>query len=231
MQQIKDWLSGKRNFIIGRAIYRALISSDDDLIRLFDKGCTQYSHQQLVNALQSYTDASGAPESTGGSQEPEKRSDEPEMPRNQLNDDDLHVQADPNVLQAIHNEWQVPYKKMHYLIGKLDQFGESNDPAAIAERMDLAEQIIELEKIVNGIWAKKDEYIKTGRLTAAVIDDLIIPADPVELAELINRIKKGIRNNRIRMQKFPDKPAHAERYQMYKLQYFKVTGKHYQDQV
>ena len=120
---------------------------------------------------------------------------------------------------------------MQYLIAQIDQFGEANDPAAIASRMDLAEQILELEQQVNSIWAKKDIYERTAHLADEIIDALVIPTDPIELAELINRIKKGIRNNKTRMQKFPDKSSYAEKYQSYKMQYFKVTGKHYQDKV
>ena len=237
MQKIKEWLSGKQNFIIGRAIYRAMISADDELIQLLDQGYSQYTHQKLVNAMQAHLEPPAAitkPKNEGkvflkywvaGTDQ------ELDSPSVELTPIQIPKQAiDPFVVKALEKEWQIPYKKMQYLIAQIDQFGEANDPAAIASRMDLAGQILELEQQVNSVWAKKDEYEKTGHLAAAV-DDLEIPTDPIQLAELINRIKKGIRNNKTRMQKFPDKATYAEKYQTYKMQYFKVTGKHYQDKV
>ena len=236
MQKIKEWLSGKQNFIIGRAIYRAMISANDELIQLLDQGYSQYTHQKLVNAMQAHLEPP-APISEITVEDRlnhyptlwiDEELDEPLMELTSLVPSKPEI--DPFVVKALEKEWQIPYKKMQYLIAQLDQFGEANDPAAIASRMDLAGQILELEQQVNSVWAKKDEYEKTGHLAAAV-DDLEIPTDPIQLAELINRIKKGIRNNKTRMQKFPDKSGYAEKYQTYKMQYFKVTGKHYQDKV
>lgn len=235
MQKIKDWLSGTKNFIIGRAIYRACISSDDDLIKLLDNGFTPYNHQQLINAMQNFIEPVSAPKLT------------PELIDNHYYPDDeegeekcsLEITSniksknapliDPAVLKSIDAEWQIPYKKMQSYITQLDQFGDANDDNAIAKRNELAEKILELEKQVNAIWAKKDQYKKTGMLTNTAQDEIEIPTDPIELASLINRTKKGILNNRIRMQKHPDKPGYAERYQKYKEQFFKITGKHYQE--
>ena len=237
MQKIKEWLSGKQNFIIGRAIYRAMISANDELIQLLDQGYSQYTHQKLVNAMQAHLEPPAAIRGITledrihyGYELPdsEQELDPPLMELTSLVPSKPEI--DPFVVKALEKEWQIPYKKMQYLIAQIDQFGEANDPAAIASRMDLAGQILELEQQVNSVWAKKDEYEKTGHLAAAV-DDLEIPSDPIQLAELINRIKKGIRNNKTRMQKFPDKSGYAEKYQTYKMQYFKVTGKHYQDKV
>lgn len=236
MQKIKEWLSGKQNFIIGRAIYRAMISADDELIQLLDQGYSQYTHQKLVNAMQAHLEPPAAIAEITVEDRlnyyptvwMDEDLDQPLMELTSLVPSKPEI--DPFVVKALEKEWQIPYKKMQYLIAQLDQFGEANDPAAIASRMDLAGQILELEQQVNSVWAKKDEYEKTGHLAAAA-DDLEIPTDPIELAELINRIKKGIRNNKTRMQQFPDKSSYAEKYQTYKMQYFKVTGKHYQDKV
>jgi hypothetical protein len=234
MQQIKNWLAGKQNFIIGRAIYRAMISAEDDLIQLLDKGFTNYSHQKLIKAFQEHIDPTAAPIPKISDSDKAKFIDWPDD-----EDDDQPplmeltslVKVDPFVVKAIENEWRIPYKNMHHLISQLDQFGDANDDNAISKRMELAGQILDLEQQVNSIWAKKDEYELTGRLNTPVVDELVIPTDPVELAELINRIKKGIRNNKTRMQNHPDKSGYAEKYQMYKMQYLKVTGKHYQDKV
>lgn len=231
MKRVQEWLNGSKNFIIGRAIYRAIISSNDELIQSLDKGFTHYSHQQLIKAMEAHIQPPAAiqqPKQAAAAPQQQKKQ---ETQYNDEVDNDVKPIIDPLVLKAINNEWQIPYKKMHYLIAQLDQFGDANDPAAIASRMDLAEQILALEQQVNSIWAKKDEYEKTGSIITPVVDELVIPTDPVELAELINRTKKGIRNNRIRMQQFPDKPGYAERYQNYKFQYLKITGKHYQDKV
>lgn len=226
MQKVKEWLDGNQNFIIGRAIYRAIISADDDLIKLLDKGFTAYAHQQLVNAMQAYLEPSVT---IHASKSVDLANIEPivfSSPSPELITKSI---VDPFVLKAIDTEWQIPYKKMQHMIAQLDQFGDANDENAISYRQDLAGKILELEKKVNSIWAKKDQYKITGQLAAPVLDELVIPSDPIELAELINRTKKGIRNNRTRMKQFPDQPGYAEKYQTYKLQYFKITGKHYQD--
>lgn len=237
MQQIKDWLSGKKNFIIGRAIYRATISSSDELIQLLDKGYSEYSHQQLINAMQAHLEP---PELIRGITLEDRIRFGYELPDSEQ---ELYPplmeltslvpskpEIDPLVIKAIDKEWQIPYKEMQGLIVKLDQFGDANDKNAISTRKELAEQILDLERYVNSIWAKKDQYLKTGTLQEEK-EELQIPTDPLELADLINRVKKGIRNNRIRMQKNPDKPGYAEKYQHYKMLYFKITGKHYQDKV
>lgn len=229
MQKIKDWLSGSKNFIIGRAIYRACISSDDDLIKLLDKGFTPYSHQQLINAMQDHLDNSSGIQVQKMFPISEAKSNKPNILTTNTAFIPANIEVDPFVLKAIDAEWQIPYKKMQSYITQLDQFGDANDDNAIAKRNELAEKILELEKQVNAIWAKKDQYKKTGMLTNTAQDEIEIPTDPIELASLINRTKKGILNNRIRMQKHPDKPGYAERYQKYKEQFFKITGKHYQE--
>lgn len=231
MQKIKEWLSGKQNFIIGRAIYRAMISANDELIQLLDQGYSQYTHQKLVNAMQAHLEPFAPIKVSNQFSRAKMEPIDDKILAKPLPESINKPYIDPFVVKALEKEWQIPYKKMQYLIAQLDQFGEANDPAAIASRMDLAGQILELEQQVNSVWAKKDEYEKTGHLAAATTDDLEIPTDPIQLAELINRIKKGIRNNKTRMQQFPDKSSYAEKYQTYKMQYFKVTGKHYQDKV
>lgn len=238
MQQIKDWLSGKKNFIIGRAIYRATISSSDELIQLLDKGYSEYSHQQLINAMQAHLEPPAVISNIKKEQKVVLEhlvagtDQELNPPSIELTPTTVTINPiDPLVIKAIDKEWQIPYKEMQGLIAKLDQFGDANDKNAISTRKELAEKILDLERYVNSIWAKKDQYLKTGTLQSEEKEELQIPTDPLELADLINRVKKGIRNNRIRMQKNPDKPGYAEKYQHYKMLYFKITGKHYQDKV
>lgn len=249
MDQIQNWLSGAKNFIIGRAIYRAIISSDDALIQSLDAGYTPHRHAQLIKAMDHHINAPEieiTPElrmkygwSDGDDDQFEKKwSKDDKVQHQQSNSpsiklvslvDSKKIVVDPLVLHSIKNEWQIPYKKMQYLIGQLDQFGSSNKKSAIEKRAALAKEILELEQICNAIWAKRDNYELTGVLENKTAAALVIPSDPIELAELIIRIKKSIRNNRLLMQKNPDNPIYIERFQNYKMQFFKVTGKHYLD--
>jgi hypothetical protein len=229
MDTIKNWLNGHRNFIIGRAIYRALISSDDALIKSLDAGYTAHRHQQLIKAMELHINPTISHPVNCQKMVTLEPIDDTNLD-DQKNEPVAKIVVDPLVLKSIHNEWQIPYKKMQYCIGQLDQFGTSNKKAAITKRAELAKEILELEQVCMSIWAKRDQYEKTGVLINQSADELEIPTDPIELATLINKIKKAITNNRLRMQKNPDNPGYIERFQNAKMQYFKVTGKHYIDQ-
>jgi hypothetical protein len=241
MDQITKWLSGAKNFIIGRAIYRAMISDQDELIQSLDAGFTPHRHTQLIKAMELHINPPKK-EITAEDRMRYGWGDDDEFQKNNVSlphtpsiklvslVESKKIIVDPYVLTALKNEWQIPYKKMQYLIGQLDQFGNSNKKSAITKRAELAKEILELEQLCNQIWAKRDQYELTGVLENKSADELEIPSDPIALAELIIRIKKSIRNNRLLMQKNPDNPIYIERFKNYKMQYFKATGKHYNDQ-
>lgn len=227
MQKVKEWLQGKRNFIVGRAIYRAIISNNNELIQLLDKGHTPYSQQQLINAMQEFVEPTPQKIFRSAAKTAQQRTTT--ITTNITPSTEIVV--DKMVLQSIQLEWQMPYKKMQNLIAQLDKYGDSNSAEAMFARKNLSKEILELEQIVNSIWAKKDEYEKTGILINSGAEELVVPTDPLELAELINRTKKGVRTNRLSMLKYPEKPIYAEKYQHYKTVYLKITGKPYQDKI
>src|SRR4051812_16906695 len=50
VQIIKNWLSGKQNFLVGATLYKTF-GGNEDLKRLLDKGETVFSKKQLVDEL------------------------------------------------------------------------------------------------------------------------------------------------------------------------------------
>lgn len=224
MQQVKDWLAGSRNFITGRAIYKAF-GKDQQLIELLERGQTVYSIQQLVIGMEALI---------GGQTEPHPAHDTTSTPKAAVSAPTATREAfmpdgGDLVLQAIKAEWMPLYKKMQYLIAQLDKYGDRNDDEAISYRNPIAAEILELEERVNRIWQKRDHYLQHGELLSDKKRTVDIPKDPLKLATLINQIKRNIRTNRQMMKKQPGKPVYAKKYLSYKLQYQQVTGKQYQE--
>jgi len=220
MQKVKEWLDGSRNFIIGRAIYKAL-GRDPRIIKLIEKGCTDFALQELVNAMELLlAPASEIPENLPAA-------------AHSVHANNVHVSymADStnHVLQAIKNEWLPIYKKMCYLQGQLDKYGKSNSVKAVEYREPIADQILELEQKCIKIWKKREYFLEHGRLPQDKKNTAPIPTDPVELATLLSRTKRNIRTNRQQMALHPDKSQFAKKYLDYKLQYQQITGKQYQE--
>ena len=219
MQNVKKWLEGPRSFLVGRAIYNA-VGKDSNLKLLLANGETPQSKSALIKGMQYLlTPSSNDLTPTVAKQlEPVEKSPMAVMPDSQ-----------DRVLQAIKNEWQKPYKEMCYLQGQLDQFGGSNDENAISKRQEIAVQILDMEKLCIKAWAKRDHYQNTGELLEEKKFVIRIPTNPKDIAVLINRIKKNIRNNRQSMKNFPDNPIYARKYLEYKQKYQQVTGEQYQE--
>jgi hypothetical protein len=224
MQNVQKWLDGPRNFLVGRAIYNA-IGKDANLKSLLLKGETKQSLSALVKGMEYLLNpsCSDLASETKALEAPKKESNPLVTPTTVMPDS-----AD-RVLQAIKNEWQKPYKEMCYLQGQLDQFGASNDPNAISKRQEIAIQILDMEKLCMKAWAKRDYYQETGELMEEKKFVIKIPTSPKDLAVLINRIKKNIRNNRLSMSRFPENPVYAKKYLEYKQKYQQVTGEQYQE--
>jgi len=211
-------LKGLETFSVGRAIYN-VVGTDANLKTLLAKGETKQSANALVKGIEYLLDNKSVSAPSSDLKEP----------TNQVHPSTVMPDSNDRVLQAIKNEWQKPYKEMCYLQGQLDQFGDSNDQNAISKRQEIAIQILDMEKLCIKAWAKRDHYQETGELLEEKKFVIRIPNNPKDIAVLINRIKKNIRNNRQSMKKFPDNPVYARKYLEYKQKYQQVTGEQYQE--
>lgn len=222
MQNVQKWLDGPRNFLVGRAIYNA-VGKDTTLKTLLSKGETKHSHAALVKGMEYLL----TPIAQVFPVKPFE--DIPKELTITVTPTSIMPDSADRVLQAIKNEWHKPYKEMCYLQGQLDQFGDANDQNAISKRQEIAVQILDMEKLCMKAWAKRDYYQQTGELMEEKKFVIRIPTNPKEIAVLINRIKKNIRNNRQSMKKFPENPIYAKKYLEYKQKYQQVTGEQYQE--
>lgn len=244
MEKIQAWVDGNRNFSIGRALY--LTYGNNQVVKnIMQKGRSPLAEKLLLFEMQKLiavpVDLSVVPavvtttenQQDGAQQHPKKvkPATPPAAATNPKVKEAIEIMADSDdhVLKAIKIEWHKPYKKMCYLIAQLDQFGSSNEPTAIHKRKELAADILSLEQSCMQCWAKRDFYLEHGILPGEKSNLIEVPSDPLELATLINRVKKNIRNNRALMLSHPDKPGYAKKYLSYKEQYHQLTGKNYQE--
>jgi hypothetical protein len=241
MEKIQAWVDGNRNFSIGRALY--LTYGNNQVVKnIMQKGRSPLAEKLLLFEMQKLIGDNAAvsllsivEKSTKNKEDPKTKKVKPDQPTAAAADPkvkeaiEIMADSDDHVLKAIKIEWHKPYKKMCYLISQLDQFGSSNEPTAIHKRKELAADILSLEQSCMQCWAKRDFYLEHGILPGEKSNLIEVPSDPLELATLINRVKKNIRNNRALMLSHPDKPGYAKKYLSYKEQYHQLTGKNYQE--
>lgn len=228
MQIIKNWLNGDKNFISGRTLYRAL-GKDEALKEYFETHTDNQAHEKLIAAIAELISPQAkisAPPNTLPQSAPEPLKIEKKAYSAQE-----HMPDSTNkVLQAIKLQWLKPYKEMCRLQQQLDTYGDSNSSLAINFRKDKAAMILELEQKCIALWRQRDYVIEHGKLPDSGDENEIeIPSDPIELANLISRVKLNIRQNRNRMIKNPENSNYAAKYLQYKEQYEKITGKPYQE--
>jgi hypothetical protein len=234
MQIIHNWLKGRQNFIVGATLYKTF-GKDQKLKDLFVKGETATAKLLLCEALQKIV----APEETGVAETVKNVTKietnvpvtaKPVPPVETKADKEtaqMPGSADP-ILNSLKNEWQPLYQRMNLLRHSLDKFEAINTEEAINFRRPIAREIKELDLQCKAIWAKRDYYLKEGKLPFTSENKIVIPADPVELAKLINNIKRYIRRYRTLMNK-PGNPKTAQLYIDYKAKYKLVTGEDYEE--
>jgi hypothetical protein len=213
VQIIKNWLSGKQNFVVGTTLYKTF-GTNEDLKKLLEKGETTFSKKQLVDELTKLVE--------GG-----KKVSVPITPMQK--DTGEMPPGDDAVLIALRNEWVPLYAKMNLLRHRLDDKGNDNSPEAIAYRKPIAAEIRQLEKECNAIWEKRDYYLQNGKLPFVTEKKFQIPTDPLELGRLAETLKKNIRRNRKLMKDQPAEPRYAQLYESYKTKFKEVTGKDYKE--
>jgi hypothetical protein len=210
MFAVENWLNGQRNFYVGKSIYKTL-GSDQQLKELLEKGKTPIAEQLLLKAMQKLMDKPAAVATSPKTKEIEVMPDD----------------ADP-VLHGIHLEWKKPYQEMNYKRHELDRY-KGNTIENISKRKELAFEILELEQVCMKIWEKRDYYKKNGKLPDVSEKVIELPDNKIELATLIDSIKKNIRRNRLLMKSRPGNPTYAAKYDKYKLEFKKITGVEYDE--
>lgn len=216
MQIIKTWLTGKQNFAVGAIMYRT-IGKDQSLKDIFSKGETAASKKLLIQAFERML-------------QPEQ--EQPTIPA-EAKPDDSEVMPDSfdEVLQSLKTKWTEPYQRMNYLRHQLDKdFDDVNSIEAINYRKSIAFAILQLEQECIKVWKERDYYLKHGKLpNVPETKTFVIPSDPVELANLINSIKKNIRRNRKQLQDNPGDAKYAQLLADYRLKFKQITGKDYDE--
>jgi hypothetical protein len=96
-------------------------------------------------------------------------------------------------------------------------------------RKELAFEILALEQECMRIWAKRDYYLKYGKLPDQQEQKLIVPTDPVELGKKIEAVKRRIRDWKKKSQNNPEDPKAIATYEQYKDQYKILTGELYEE--
>lgn len=200
---IVGWLNGCQNFIVGRALYN-IIGHDENVKSKLKGTENELTRGVLRCALEGLINQGNV-----------KKSDE-------STDKDNH----DIILAQFDNEWRVYYSKLNYLRSQLDLSIDNNEEG-INLRAPIALNILDLDDQCEAIWAKRDYYLKHGRL--AEVDEKVfeIPTDPKELAKLLQNIPRNIRRNRLKMQQPGAKALYAHLYTRYKDLYKQITGNEY----
>ena len=212
MRVIHNWLKSNRDFTVGSMLYQRF-GKNEQLKLLLDKGHSSFLQKELAVELQKIAQNSI------------------HKPLLLVDKEVIEMPGSENdILEAIRKEWLPIYAKMNLLRHELDKYSDRNDWEAIAWRQPRAREIKELEKLCNGIWAKRDYFEKHGKLPFVHEATIEKPTDPVKLANQINNTKRNIRRNRQEMNKPGADPKYAQFYADYKLKLRKLTDEEYNDQ-
>lgn len=207
---VRAWLAGAQNFIVGRALYKQ-IGTDDNVKQQLLKGENAGTIALLRNAMQALLEQPAQKAIIGDSRASE-------MPA-----------SDDTVLKALREEWLPLYARMNYLRAAIDKYGESNLPEVVAAREPVAFEILQLEDQCEQIWSKRSHYLEHGSLPELKQEEFTIPEDPRELAKLLQNIPRNIRRNRNKMLNPGADAMYAQLYVRYKELYKQITGKDYQE--
>lgn len=179
MEMIERWLSGSRNFIIGKTLYLRY-GQDGALKKALTGAETPALKVKLLQAMQALC-AAGAKTPAPTTDKGEKMPDAP-------ND---------SILQSIAEDWKAKYAKMKYLQYELDKYGSDNSDATRNTCHEICKQILALEKEINALWDKRDYYVQHGTVPDVKTNDFTIPEDPFKHAKLIDNLTKYVRRYRL----------------------------------
>lgn len=220
MQIITSWLSGPQNFITGRIMYNT-VGNDQGVKDLISRGETPFARKLLTEAFEKLIADSSQLKANPADAETEVMED-----------------SFDEVLQSLKEKWVKPYQQMNYLRHQLDtpvapalkgEESDQNSIEAINHRKLIASKILDLEQECIQVWNERDYYLKHGKLANVAEAKLIIPTDPIKLANLISNTTKNIRRNRKAMADHPAQPQFAQLYNEYKGKYKQITGKDYDE--
>ncbi len=200
MKLITDWLNNEqRNYYVGKSIYES-IGNDAAVIAALSKGKTAANMQLLIESLNNLL---ALPTATA-------------EPTDNISDD--------IVLAALNNDWKTKYALMNSIRYAMDAFNGDNSEAVIAKRHEMAQNILQLEKECEAIWAQRDYYNAHGKLPGNEAEEKALPTSAIELGQLIESTKRYIRRYKPTAK---ENPIHAEKYQFYHNKYQTLTGTPY----
>ncbi|MBG9378566.1 hypothetical protein I5907_20185 [Panacibacter sp. DH6] len=163
---IRGWLTGGQNFIVGRGLYKQLGDDDDikqQLLKGENAGTRRLLWESLENLLRRPVKEAIIVDSTAS-----------EMPA-----------SNDTVRKALREEWSPLYTRMNYLRARIDEYGGSNNSETVALREPIAFEILDLEDQCEAIWAKRSHYLEHGSLPDLDQKEFTIPEDSRELAKLL----------------------------------------------
>lgn len=193
-QLVENWWKNGKSWR-GGIIILTQIGYDQSIIDQIKATRNDYAMKLLEDAMNKVLECNSPIQK----QEPEKPDEMPE---------------DSNaVLQALRQEWLPKYTTMNLLRHKLDPLLDDDSDAAMIKRGKIALEILELEQECMTIWAKRDHYIKHGKLPMASDDqddDLMPVVDPFKAANRIKNLKIYITRYNREIQKDPSNAKAAE---------------------
>ncbi len=199
MEVIKRWLEGSQNFTVGRLYYKQF-GKDKVLFQLFDKGETPFAKQKLAEALKALL--------TEEKKEPQKITETVRL--------STMPKGNDGITTAIELEWRPLYQRMNFLRHELDKYGTDNSEKTREACRLICEEILNLEQQCMQCWENLDHYRLHGQLPEVKNVEFVIPTDPLELATLIQTLKRNIRRNKQKAREHIDDatyPALVKKYE------------------
>lgn len=222
MEIIRDWLNGTRNYRIGVKLYLEY-GNDAVLKSLFKKESeTAFKRQRLEEALkdivykQSKSKAAGKDETEDIAAQVILSQDETERTE-QLNAEELQgskigkVISDNRwgdgsdvVLNTLRREWETAFSEMKMLQHRLLDIPDD------LERCAAAHKIIELDKQIDELYAKRDHYKEKGKLPHEK-DEKRQAIDPVKWPVKLQNAERYIREYKVKLKKDPTNERYARK--------------------
>lgn len=200
MEVIKRWLNGSQSFVVGRLYYKQF-GKNKVLQQLLDNGETPFAKTELIKALTLLLTEEKKPEQI------------PEIIKL-----DLMPKGTDDITTSIELEWRPSYQRMKFLTHQLHKYGADNSEQTREQCRLMCLEILQLEQACMKCWEKLDHYKLHGKLPEVKEEKLIIPDNPLDLAILIQTLKRNIRRNKEKAKKNPvnsDYPARVAMYENY----------------